>query len=249
MKIKPDYPSINILGLKVNSVNMAETLSFVSKTVKNDEFSQILTLNAEIAYLSFNDKERRKLVNNCDLVTPDGSGIMWAAEQYGSPVSERVAGIDLLQNLLGVGAKEQYRFYFLGAKEDIVAEAAKKVKTQYNCNVVGFHNGFFSDDESLQIVDDIKNSGANILFVAMGYPRQDMWIAKYAKSAGVNVGVGVGGSFDVLAGKVKRAPAFWQNIQMEWFYRLLKDPRRLKRTMNLPKFMSAVKKDINKKEK
>ncbi|MDO4541360.1 MAG: WecB/TagA/CpsF family glycosyltransferase [Bacillota bacterium] len=247
MRSKIMEKKVEILGLGVNDVTMEETVTFVADTVGQGGFARILTLNAEMAYLSYNDSQRKSLVNNAELVTPDGSGIMWAAERYGQPIRERVSGIDLTERLLSDSKAKGYKFYCLGAKEEILEAAVKNMETKYGAYIAGWHHGYFSLEESSDIAAKIKETGANILLVAMGFPRQDKWIEDHGKACGVNVAMGIGGSFDVLAGSVKRAPKIWQRMKMEWFYRLIKDPRRFKRVLNLPKFMQAVKRDVAKK--
>lgn len=240
-------PEHNILGLKVNPLSMNEVAAFVKETVREKAYARIVTLNAEIAYLSQNDSTLKEIINDAQLVTPDGSGILWASERYGFPIQERVSGIDLMQRLLTDGKKEGYRFFFLGARREVVMAAVAKAKFDYpGITIVGWHDGYFSEEEASAIAEQVKESGANILFVAMGFPKQDLWIDTYAKAAGISVAMGVGGSFDVLSGNIKRAPDFWQKMRLEWFYRLVKDPSRYKRVLNLPKFMSAVKKDVKK---
>ena len=234
---------VEILGLKVDNITMTEAAAFIEDTIADGNFARVVTLNAEIAYLSYDDKDKASLVNGADLVTPDGSGIMWAGEQYGCVIKERVSGIDLTEKLFSVGQKKNYKFYCLGAKEEVVKAAVSNIEKKYNVNVVGWRNGYFPLEESESIAREIKSSGAQILLVAMGFPRQDKWIADYGALTGVNVALGIGGSFDVFAGLVKRAPVIWQRLRLEWLYRLLKDPRRIKRVLNLPKFMRAVKKD------
>ncbi len=239
--------SMNILGLKVDNITMAESLDFVKNVIADQGYARILTLNAEIAYLSSKDKKQGELVNGADLVTPDGAGIMWASQHYGAPITERVSGVDLTERLLSLSQAEGYSFYCLGAKEETVSLAVKNMATKYGAKIAGYHNGYFSWDDSAAIVEDIKKSHANILLVAMGFPRQDLWLKEFGPECGVNIGIGVGGSFDVFAGLIKRAPQIWQQLRLEWLYRLLKDPRRFKRTLNLPRFMRDVKRDIRSK--
>lgn len=241
---KPEREKVNILGLNVDKVTMKQAVNFAVEAIEKGDFARILTLNAEIAYLSYRDPEKKSLVNTADLVTPDGSGIVWAAEKYGNPIEERVSGVDLTENLLKIANKRGYSIYCLGAKEEVAAMAVKNIQKGFDVKIVGWRNGYFPLEESREIAANVKASGADILLVAMGYPRQDQWIADYGRECGIKIAIGIGGSFDVFAGLVKRAPKIWQSMRLEWLYRLIKDPRRFKRTLNLPKFMSAVKADI-----
>ncbi len=237
---------IRILGLKVNKVTMGETLAFIDEALKKDGLTRVITLNAEIAYGAYGDEELTALINNADLVTPDGSGILWAASQYGEAISERVCGIDLLTELLQKYSDGSHGFYFLGAKPEAASLAAKKIRKMYpHLQFCGYHHGYFGKENSEDMAAIIAKSGADILIAAMGAPFQDHWIATYGERCNVKVGIGVGGSLDILAGVAKRAPNFFQEFRLEWLYRLLKDPSRFRRTMTLPKFMRLVKKDCN----
>lgn len=222
---------------------MAEACAFVDEALDKDGFSRIITLNAEIAYGAYGNEELSSLINEADMVTPDGTGIIWAAGQYGTPLKERVCGIDLLLALL-----ERYRdgsrgFYFLGAKPEIASAAAEKIRAQYpELKYCGYHDGYFGKENSKAMAEEIAQSGAEILIVAMGAPFQDQWIAQYGGLCNAKVGIGVGGSLDVISGAVKRAPKIFQKMRLEWLYRLLTDLSRWKRMMALPKFMRLVKK-------
>ena len=234
---------VRILGLKVHNVTMADALAFVEEALHKDGFSRIITLNAEIAYGAYDDEKLVSLINEADLVTPDGSGILWAADRYGTPLKERVCGIDLLMALLEHYNDDSHGFYFLGAKAEVANAAAEKIRSSYpNLRFCGYHDGYFGKENSEAMAKEIKESGAEILIVAMGAPFQDLWIAEYGKACGAKVAIGVGGSLDVISGTVKRAPKIVQKLRLEWLYRLLKDLSRWRRVLALPKFMSLVKK-------
>lgn len=223
---------------------MAASLEFVDNALQMEGVSRIITLNAEIAYGAHDNKELCALINDADLVTPDGAGILWAAERYGTALKERVCGIDLLTALLERYNNDSYGFYFLGAKADIAKLAAEKIRTQYpHLRYCGYHDGYFGKENSDVMAKEIASSGADILIVAMGAPFQDQWIACYGEACGVKVAIGVGGSLDVISGAVKRAPKIFRNLRLEWLYRLLTDLSRWKRVLALPKFIRLVKKD------
>ena len=234
---------IRILGLKVHNVDMAEALAFADEALKGDGLSRIITLNAEIAYGAYDNESLCGLINGADLVTPDGTGIVWAARQYGTPLKERVCGIDLLVALMERYNDGSHGFYFLGAKPEIAEAASEKIRAQYpNLNYRGYHDGYFGKENSEAMAEIIAESGADILIVAMGAPFQDQWIADFGEKCGVKLGIGVGGSLDVISGAVKRAPMIFQKLRLEWFYRLMTDFSRWKRMTALPKFMRLVKK-------
>lgn len=222
---------------------MNGAVAFVEEALTKDKLSRIITLNAEIAYGAHSDSDLCDLINHADLVTPDGTGIIWAANQYGTPLKERVCGIDLLVALMERYNDDSCGFYFLGSKPEVAAAAAEKIKEQYpHLRYCGYHDGYFGKENSEIMAEEIAQSGADILIVAMGAPFQDQWIARYGEKCGVRVGIGVGGSLDVISGAVKRAPKIFQKLRLEWFYRLMTDLSRWKRMMALPKFMALVKK-------
>lgn len=238
---------IEILGLKVHKVNMEQALCVIDEALLKDELTRVITLNAEIAYTAYQKEDLTSLINSADLVTPDGSGILWAAGQYGISLPERVCGIDLLLAMMDRYRDGSYGFYFLGAKPEIAAAAAEKICSQYpDLRYCGFHDGYFGKENSEAMADTIAATGADILVCAMGAPFQDQWIASYGKRCGVKVGIGVGGSLDVISGAVKRAPMFFQRLRIEWLYRLISEPSRWKRMLSLPKFMLLVKKQRKK---
>lgn len=234
---------VRILGLKVHDVDMAQALAFVEEALAKDGLSRIITLNAEIAYGAHDKDDLAALINEADLVTPDGTGIIWAAKQYGTPLKERVCGIDLLMALMERYNDDSFGFYFLGSKPEVAEAAAEKIQSQYpKLRYCGYHDGYFGKENSEAMAAEIAQSGADILIVAMGAPFQDQWIAQYGGACNVKVGIGVGGSLDVISGAVKRAPKLFQKLRLEWLYRLLTDLSRWKRMMALPKFMGLVKK-------
>ncbi len=235
---------IDILGLGVDAQSMAEIVDFIAERIKNGDFARIVTLNAEIAYRAFGDPQMREMVNRADRVTPDGSGIVWAAGRYGRQNLERVSGIDLMQELLKEATQRGWKVFFFGGQEEIVLAAAQNAKACYDgLNVVGYRNGYFAEEEIPSILAEIKASGADLIFVGLGAPKQDFWLEQYGEETGAKVGIGVGGSFDVLSGKVRRAPRFFQAIGAEWLWRLVREPWRFKRMLALPRFMRLVMKE------
>ncbi|MGN1011728.1 MAG: WecB/TagA/CpsF family glycosyltransferase [Clostridia bacterium] len=238
-----ELKEIRILGLKVHHVDMEQSLVFLDEALSGNDFTRVITLNAEIAYGAYGNEELTSLINGADLVTPDGSGILWAASRYGTPLTERVCGIDLLTALMEKYNDGSKGFYFLGAKPEVAEKAAEKIREQYpKLRYCGYHDGYFGKENSEAMADIIAKSGADILIAAMGAPFQDRWIAQYGSRCGVKVGIGVGGSLDVISGTVKRAPVLFQKMRLEWLYRLLTDFSRWKRMTVLPKFMRLVKK-------
>lgn len=242
-----DLKEIKILGLKVHNIDMEGSLACIDEALAGDRLFRVITLNAEIAYGAYGNEELTTLINSADLVTPDGSGILWAAEKNGIKLRERVCGIDLLTALMERYRNGQYGFYFLGAKPEIAQIAHAKILEKYpELHCCGYHDGYFGSENSDAIAAEIAASGADILVAALGAPFQDRWISAYGDACGVKVGIGVGGSLDVISGNVKRAPLFFQRARLEWLYRLFADPSRWRRAMILPKFMRLVMKQRRK---
>lgn len=238
---------IELLGLKVNDYTMEETLDLVENAIASEGFFRILTLNAEIAYKAWDNPQMASLINGADLVTADGSGILWAASKQGTPIQEKVTGVDLFMEIAKRGSDGRYSLFLLGAQPGIAEVAGANLQEAYpDLRIAGYHHGYFGDSESEAIVEKIAASGADILICAMGAPRQDAWLARYGRDCGVKVGIGVGGSIDVAAGNVRRAPVFFQKHGMEWFYRLIREPWRFRRMMSLPRFTLRVRQEQRK---
>ncbi|QRN85025.1 WecB/TagA/CpsF family glycosyltransferase [Clostridia bacterium] len=233
---------IEILGVGIDNLSMDETVSRIGQAIASKERMQVNTLNAEILYQALHDSRLMETINGCDLVTPDGTGIVWASEQLGTPCKERVTGIDLLNNLLKQSPKKGYKIYFYGSKPEILERAIKNIRETYpGINIVGSTHGYIKEDEQGKLLQDIQKKEPDLLFVALGAPRQEYWIESSLKELPSLVAVGVGGSLDVISGELKRAPEFFQKLRLEWLYRALIQPSRFKRLMVLPRFMLAVK--------
>lgn len=232
---------IDILGCRVDKVNMDEALNFIAERIKNNDPAHIITLNAEIVYRACGDAQLREVINRADLNTPDGIGIVWAARQLGFPLEERVTGIDLLEKLCSLAGKEAWKLFFLGAAPGVAEQAADKLSARYpGLTVVGTGDGFFREEEEEAIAAKVKALSPQILFVGLGAPKQEYFIQRYAEYLAVPICIGVGGSFDVVAGLKKRAPKLFIKLNMEWLYRLLAEPSRLKRQLALPGFARLV---------
>ncbi len=237
---------MRILGIRVDNIDMASCLAQISRLIddykikKNNVIAQVITLNAEGIYLATTDSEFAAIVEDADLVTPDGRGVLWAAGKQGQPLSERVTGIDLLEQLASLAAKNSWRVYLLGSADGVAIEAAEQLKMRYpKLRIVGTHNGYFRGHDN-EVIADIADKRPDLLFVALGMPMQEKWIANFRRQINAAVAVGVGGSFDVVAGRIKRAPLFWQKLGLEWLWRLLKEPSRIGRAMALPCFMIKI---------
>jgi N-acetylglucosaminyldiphosphoundecaprenol N-acetyl-beta-D-mannosaminyltransferase len=174
------------------------------------------------------DKALKDSIINCDIINADGQGIVWASQVLGKPLPERVAGIDLMEALVKLAAEKNYRIFFLGAKEEIVKSIVTIYTNKYGKDIIaGYRNGYFSKEEEPEIAKQISNSNADMLFVAMSSPKKEIFLNTYKDLIQTSFIMGVGGSFDVVAGLVKRAPKLMQEWGMEWFYRVIQEPRRM----------------------
>lgn len=220
------YP---ILNTYVNALSMDETVDYIKKVIaRRTPPVQHVVINALKVNLMEEDPKLREIVNACPLINADGSSILWAAKQLGVPVEERVTGIDLFLRLVKEAAENGYKIYLFGAKEEVVTKVRDVFQQQYpTLKIAGYRNGYFTPEQEPQIVADMAASGADMMFVAFSSPKKEYWVNKYLNQLNIPFVMGVGGSFDVVAGVTKRAPEFWQKIGMEWFYRFIQEPRRL----------------------
>ncbi len=235
---------VNILGIPFDSITMEETVDCIFNFFKGDSCKSVYTPNPEMVMTATKDLDFAQVLQEGDLVIPDGIGIIIASRLRKNPLPERVAGYDTVQNLFQKMKDTSYTVYFLGAAPGVVEKAAKRMKHQYpGLKIIGSHHGYFQEKEEIAILNDIQEKSPDLLLVGLGFPRQEKWIAKYKNDLSVKVCIGVGGSFDGMSGKVKRAPVFFQQIGLEWFYRFLHQPSRWRRMLQLPKFLWYVLRD------
>jgi len=232
---------INLLGAPVDALSLDGAVERVAAFVADGRPRQVITLNPEILYRAYYDGALMNLLKAADLVTADGVGIVWAARVAGTPVPERVTGIDLMLRLMPRAAREGWRIFLLGAAPGVAAEAARRLVGQYPGLVIaGTRHGYFKPDEEGAVVEEIRRAAPHLLFAALGAPKQEWFIARHKEALGVPVAMGVGGSFDVLAGRVKRAPLWMRRLHLEWLGRLLMEPSRWRRMLVLPRFARLV---------
>jgi len=216
-----------MLGCPMDVASMSETVSLIDQKVAARSFTQHVVVNVAKIVNMRKDPALNESIRACEIINIDGMGVVLGARILGHYVPERVAGVDLFHRLLQMSAERGYPVFLLGAKKAIVAEACHLVEHLYtNLIVAGYHHGYFWEDEAA-VVNDIRNSGARLLFVAITSPKKENFINKWKDQLGVDFVMGVGGTFDVVAGKVKRAPVWMQNYGMEWLYRVIQEPRRM----------------------
>lgn len=235
--------TINIRGVAFDDVDISEAIAKCEAFLDKDGAKIIHTPNAEIVQMCVESEEKRRLVNSADLIIPDGAGVILAGKILGTPVKKgKVAGIELCEKLAANAGKWGKKVYFLGGKPGVADAAAAKLKEKYpDLPIAGCADGYFKDDAP--VIEKINASGADILFVCLGVPRQEEWMSANREKLNVRLMGGFGGSFDVFAGAVKRAPEFFIKCNLEWFYRLCKEPKRIGRMMKLPKFIFGALKD------
>ena len=233
---------VKILDVPVHPLTMGEAVSALEESITSGEQTFVVTANAEIIMMCQEDAGYKKIVSqDAQLVLPDGAGAVWAGRHLGYKVPERVAGFDLYCQLLDKAAQKGYKAFFFGGSPGIAEAAKAKSEELYpGVQVVGCRNGYFKEEESLAIIDEINASGADMLFAALGAPKQEKWLVRYREQLKPKILMGIGGSFDVFAGKMERAPKWMQDASLEWLFRLYKQPSRSMRMMALPKFVLKV---------
>lgn len=232
--------SVNILGVEFTNKTKKEFVFEILSRIEKQEKTFAVTANPEIVMYARNHSSYMKILEQAHMVIPDGIGIVKGAQILGKPLKERVPGYELLLELLAEADKKALKIYFLGAKESVVQKAVSNVAVQYpNIDIVGYRDGYF-DINDKKVLEEVKEKEPDMVFAALGYPKQELWISQYLEFADKGFLMGVGGSFDVLSGISQRAPEFYLKHNLEWFYRLIKQPTRFKRMLALPKFVIAV---------
>lgn len=215
---------VEILDCPVDRLDMNQTVRLIDKNIRENIPTHHVVVNAAKLVNMRRDARLRESVLNCDIINADGQSVVWAARFLGKPLTERVAGIDLMNRLIELARERKYKIYLLGAREEIVSRVAENFGAEI---VAGFRNGYFTDAEAETVADEIAESGAQMLFVAMSSPKKEIFLNRYKDALKVPFIMGVGGAFDVVAGKTKRAPVWMQKSGLEWFYRVVQEPRRM----------------------
>ena len=230
---------IDVLGVGFDNVTMQEAVDRAMALLDCPGPHRAVTPNPEIVEVCRENLAARQAVKSADLVLADGIGVIKGANMLGTPLKEKVPGIEFAAHLMERMAKEGRSLYLLGSKPGVAHTAGERLAAQYpGLRIAGTHDGYFQDDAP--IVSDIRQSGADVVFVCLGAPKQELWMAKHGEATGARLLCGLGGSLDVFAGTVERAPKFWRDHGLEWFYRLCKEPRRAGRMMKLPLFLVHV---------
>lgn len=229
---------VNILGVKVDKVNIDQASDKIIEFIKNGEKGKcVFTPNSEIIMMAYRDKNFCDLLNSSDILTADGIGVVYASRIVKNPIAERAAGYDIacltLQKLSDIGGT----LYLFGSKPGVAEEAGKNITAKYpGVKIVGYSDGYFDETKEKTIINNIKKCSPDLLFVCLGAPKQEKWINEHKAELNAGVSLGIGGSLDVFAGTVKRAPEFYTKHGIEWLYRLAKQPSRFVRMLDLPRF-------------
>lgn len=232
---------VNILGVWVDMVNISRAADRIMQFFNEDGLHKVYTPNSEIIMAAYKDDGFKETLNNAELLTADGIGVVYASKILGKPIAERAAGYDIACEVLDRIKGTSRSVFLFGGKPGVAEIAKEKLEERYpGLKIAGMRNGYFKPEEEQEIVDQINESGAELVFVCLGAPKQELWIDKYKNSLKASVAMGVGGSLDVFAGTAMRAPEFYCKHGLEWLYRLMKQPSRAGRMLALPKFALTV---------
>ncbi|HHU77239.1 MAG TPA: WecB/TagA/CpsF family glycosyltransferase [Firmicutes bacterium] len=232
---------VRILGRPVDCLTRDAALGKIMQAWRGKKFFHVVTANAEMIYRSTHDDMLAKVIEEAELVTADGIGVVLASRLLGRPAPERVAGYDLMISCLEQASRQNIPVFFLGARPEVLQKAVAAAVTRFpGLQVAGSRDGYFLPGEEEEVASQVSSRRPGLLLVAMGVPKQEKWISRFGDKLPPCVVMGVGGSFDVLSGKARRAPAWVQKAGLEWLYRIVREPSRLKRAMDLPLFLLAV---------
>lgn len=236
-----------IRGVNFDNVTMEEAVAICEGFVKDGRQGVVFTPNAEIVQMTVENSEFREIVNSADLIIPDGAGVVLASKILNKNLKGKVAGVELAERLIAHSGESGIKFFFYGSHPDkcdgvsVADKARERLLEKYpDANIVGTSHGYVKDDGMDALIEKINESGADALFVCLGVPRQEKWIAANRERLNPKIIIGLGGSLDVFAGTVERAPKIFIKLNLEWFYRLLKEPWRLGRMMSIPKFLLST---------
>jgi N-acetylglucosaminyldiphosphoundecaprenol N-acetyl-beta-D-mannosaminyltransferase len=233
--------TVDILGIPVDSMTMGEAVVRIGAFVEEGGPHAVFTPNAEIMMAAQREPELKEILASADMLTADGAGVVLASKLLGRKVPEKVSGVDLVREVFKACGQKSLRCYFFGAAPGVAEEAAEKAKAEYPGIVIaGCRNGYFTPEQEADIVSGINASDADLLLVALGAPKQEKWIAKHKSALTVKVCMGVGGTLNILSGRVQLSPDFFRRNGLEWLHRLYKEPWRARRMMDLPRFILRV---------
>ena len=217
-----------MMGCQIDNLSLEETLQTIEGFIASGQSHQHVVVNVDKLVKARGDEHLRRIINDCALINADGMPVVWASWLLGKPLKERVAGVDLFEALMKRSAERGWRVYLLGAREEVVSKVKAKFEALYpSLQVAGYRNGYWKPEEESGVVDEIVRARADILFVAISSPKKEQFLAAYQDRMRIPFAMGVGGSFDVASGQIKRAPRWMRCVGLEWFFRFLQEPRRM----------------------
>ena len=229
---------VNIHGVNISNITIREAVEKIQEWISGNSIHSVYTPNAEIIMQAQRDPELKNILNNAGLLTPDGAGVVLASRILKTPLKSKVSGIDLVKNLFETFSGKNVGFYILGGRPGVAEIAAVNIMEKYGkVKIKGYYNGYFSPEEVVHVFDLINQSGTDILIVGLGAPKQEFWIHRNMYRLSCKVCIGVGGSIDIFAGKATLAPEIFRKLGFGWLYRLIREPMRYKRMMDLPRFI------------
>lgn len=236
---------VDIHGVLIDNVTMNEALEKVLGMLKSQTPQKIFTPNSEIIMQATRDPELKYILNSAELVVPDGAGVILASRIMKNELKEKVSGIDLVKKILKNTEKRPTSFFMLGGRPGVAEKASVNILSDHpKARILGYRNGYFDENEVPEIIKQINDSRAEILLVGLGAPKQEKWMHRYAGELNCKILMGVGGSIDIFAGTAKLAPEFMRKAGLEWLYRLIKEPKRAKRMLDLPRFILLTLKKV-----
>lgn len=219
---------IEMMGCYIDNLSMEETLQTIESFILTGRPHQHVVVNVDKLVKASRDPELRQIINECALINADGMPVVWASRLLGKGLKERVAGVDLFEALMSRADQKGWRVFLLGAREEVVSGVCHLYQKKYrDLQIAGYRNGYWKPEEESAVVEQIKAANADLLFVAISSPKKEQFLGKYQEEMKIPFAMGVGGTFDVAVGKVKRAPLWMQRGGLEWFYRFLQEPRRM----------------------
>ena len=234
-------PLAVVLGCRIDRLDMAQTLARCEGLIARREFAQHVAINAAKLVAMQHDPELRRIIDGCELVSADGQSVVWASRLLGDPLPERVAGIDLMQDLFALAERRGFRVFILGAEAKVLEQARQRIMAKHpRLQLVGMRDGYFTEAEDAEVAEQVREARPDILFVAISSPRKEYWLGRYGRTIDVPFVMGVGGAIDVVAGVTQRAPKQFQRLGLEWAYRLAQEPRRLSRRYAVTNVRFAV---------
>jgi N-acetylglucosaminyldiphosphoundecaprenol N-acetyl-beta-D-mannosaminyltransferase len=222
-------PSITMMGCRIDNLSMEETLGRIEDFIRSGKPHQHVVVNVDKLVKASRDDGLRRIINDCALVNADGMPVVWASRLLGKPLKERVTGVDLFEALMRRSGERGWRVFLLGARREVVAQVAETYRRRYPQLVIaGWRDGYWQGEaEEAEVAAQVRASGADLLFVAIGSPKKEQFLERWQATMRIPFAMGVGGTFDVATGRVKRAPRWMQRAGLEWFYRFLQEPRRM----------------------